>query len=194
MTCLCLTRNRRQWLPQAIRCYQAQTYPNRELLIIADGEPVHDLIPDDPSIRYVHIAGHSQIGAKRNLGCERARGEVIAHWDDDDYSAPGRLRDQVERLEGFGVTGYRTLRFTDGTRWWLYSGASNYAPGSTLCYRKSFWESNKFPDIQIGEDQSFVTKARNTLVLSDAGDLMHATIHPGNTSPRQLDTKQWKEL
>ncbi len=52
VTCLCLTRNRRAWLPRAIGCFLAQTYEERELLIVDDGdEGVTDLVPDDPRIR-----------------------------------------------------------------------------------------------------------------------------------------------
>ena len=47
VTCMMLTRNRREWLPRAIACYQAQTYANRELLIVMDGEDTRDAIPAD---------------------------------------------------------------------------------------------------------------------------------------------------
>ena len=38
------------------------------------------------------------LGAKLNLACDYARGEIIAHWDDDDWYAPRRLSTQVEAL------------------------------------------------------------------------------------------------
>ena len=77
---------------------------------------MRDLLPDDASIRLVHIEQGRTIGEKRNFGAGRARGAVIAHWDDDDYSAPDRLEDQVGRLlqSGKAVTGYFAMRFTDG--------------------------------------------------------------------------------
>jgi hypothetical protein len=42
--------------------------------------------------------------------------------------------------------------------------------------------------VQIGEDNQFVAvaSAAGELVTADAGDLMHATIHRGNTSPRKM--------
>lgn len=196
MTCLCLTRNRRQWLPKAIQCYQTQTYPHRELLILSDGDDVRDLVPDEPGIRHVHLAGAATIGEKRNLGCEYARGEVIAHWDDDDYSAPHRLSDQIERLVASGkpVTGYHTLRFTDGREWRKYCGASNYALGTSLVYRKEWWMAHRFESIQVGEDNSFVATAckHAAITSADAGDLMHATVHTGNTSPKNWTGDSWK--
>src|SRR3954465_8432998 len=101
VTCLCLTRNRREWLPRAIACFQAQTYERRELLIVADGDDVRDLVAGLPALPPGTLGctgARLGIGAKRNWGCQRATGELIAHWDDDDYSAPTRLADQVARL------------------------------------------------------------------------------------------------
>lgn len=198
MTCLCLTRNRRKLLRRAISCFRSQTHPNRELLILADGEDVRDLVPADAPVRLLHLSGHAEIGAKRNLGCERAAGEIIAHWDDDDWSAPERLDDQVARLlaSGRAVTGYRSMRFTDGARWWLYRGAADYALGTSLCFRRAWWERHRFPALQIGEDNEFVRAAAATgqLETADAGELMWATIHAGNTSPRRLSGANWAEL
>ena len=188
MTCLCLTRNRRTWLPKAIACFQSQTHRNAELLILADGEDVRDLVPDDARIRLIHLEGPIGIGDKRNFGCLRAAGGAIAHWDDDDHSAPERLADQLRRLaeSGKSVTGYRSMRFTDGERWWMYAGAVNYALGTSLFYRTEWWRSNRFASVQVGEDNQFVANAsaQRELVTADAGSLMYATIHPGNTSPR----------
>jgi glycosyltransferase involved in cell wall biosynthesis len=193
-----VTRNRSTWLLKAIEHFRLQTHVNRELLIVADGDSVRDLIPESTQIRLIEVASPIEIGAKRNFGCERAAGEVIAHWDDDDYSAPGRLADQMERLASSGkaVTGYRTMRFTDGADWWLYEGSPLYALGTSLCYRKDWWRKHPFPARNIGEDNEFVTAAavRGELAVSEAGDLMHATIHPGNTSVRQLSGASWKRL
>jgi len=197
VTALCITRNRRTWLPQAIQCFLAQTYRPLELLIVADGEDVRDLVPNDQRIRLIHIDRTMHIGDKRNFGCQHARGEVIVHWDDDEFCAPNRVTDQVSRLveSGKSVTGYNSMRFTDGTNWWQYQGAADYALGTSLCYRKSYWEENKFPSMQIGEDLIFSNMAafNREFIVADAGDLMHATIHSQNTSPRTLGSA-WTKL
>jgi glycosyltransferase involved in cell wall biosynthesis len=191
VTALCITRNRRQWLPKAIACFLSQTYHYREMLIIADGEDVKDLVPDDDRIRLIQLEGSMRIGEKRNYGCERAHGDVIAHWDDDDYSAPDRLKDQIARLTSSGkaCTGYRTMRFTDGTHSWMYEGVPLYAVGTSLCYRRDWWASNPFLSKQVGEDGEFLkaAAAAKQIEVADAGNLMYATIHQGNTSPRDVN-------
>jgi glycosyltransferase involved in cell wall biosynthesis len=55
------------------------------MLILADGEDVKDLVPSDERIRLIHLAESRSIGEKRNFGCERSSGEIICHWDDDDW-------------------------------------------------------------------------------------------------------------
>lgn len=200
MTCLCLTRNRRQWLPIAIQCFINQTYPNRELLIIADGTDVRDLLPDDDRIRLHQIDRPAEIGEKRNFGCSLAAGEIIAHWDDDDFSAPERLDHQVSRLResGKAVTGYRSMRFIrDDGRAWQFNYPAGKVLGTSLCYRRDWWEQNKFPAIQIQEDAEFVVKAYNQRQIDDVPEdlgLMYATIHGNNTSPRDLQNPCYRAL
>jgi glycosyltransferase involved in cell wall biosynthesis len=161
------------------------------MIIVADGEDVRDLIPNDERITLIHLAETRSIGEKRNFGCERADGEFICHWDDDDSSGPERLASQIETLCRDGnkaVAGFHSMRFTDGERWYKYIGTQNYALGTSLCYRKDWWAVNRFQALQVGEDNHFVSSAHaaRRLVTADAGDLMYATIHKGNTSPRSF--------
>jgi O-antigen biosynthesis protein len=156
---------------------------------------VRDLVPEDDRIRLIHISDGFEIGGKRNFGCERARGEVICTFDDDDHSEPGRMADQIGRLieSGKSVTGYFAMRFTDGARWWQYTGDRDFALGTSLCYRREWWTGHQFPAVQIGEDNAFVSAASagGQLVTADANGLMYATVHEGNTSPRNMGDR-WK--
>lgn len=194
-----LTRNRRKWLPKAIACFQSQTYKNRELLIIADGEDVKDLIPDDPRIRLIHIESGRTIGEKRNFGVSHSRDALVCHWDDDDWSAPERLVDQVGRLQesGLAVTGYSSMLFTDGAAWWRWTyDYPGFALGTSLCYSREWAIEHPFPALQVHEDGEFVLEARRyrKVVSVDAGELMVATIHAGNTSRRTLTGDGWEKL
>lgn len=196
VSCLCLTRNRRQWLPRAIQCFRNQTWINKELIILADGEDVSDLASDD--IRYVHISEGSTIGEKRNIGSELAFGDVVISWDDDDWSAPGRIVDQVGRLRESNkqVTSYHSMLFTDGIKWWKFCGDSTANLGTSICYQNDFWAKHKFSAKQIGEDGDFIKAAarEKQLISTDAGLLMVASIHRANTSTRSLLGNQWKKI
>jgi glycosyltransferase involved in cell wall biosynthesis len=88
VTCIVPTADRRLFVPQAVAQFLQQDYANRELIVLDDGaQSVEDLMPDDPRVRYVRDERKSPVGIKRNRLCELARGDVIVHWDDDDWMA-----------------------------------------------------------------------------------------------------------
>jgi glycosyltransferase involved in cell wall biosynthesis len=193
------TRGRSSFVARALACFDSQTWPDKELVIADDAD--HPSFPDGlrarQEIQYDCLPRRLSIGAKRNVCCSRATGEIIWHLDDDDWSAPERMADQVNRLleTGKPVTGYSALEFRDDTRRWLYaSRAPDYAPGSTLCYTRAWWISHPFVDRDVREDGQFTDEAKGNISVVDAGGLMWASIHPGNTSPRDLRTKEWSQL
>src|SRR5262249_6596674 len=96
VSCVMPTADRRLFVPHAIRYFQSQDYGNKELVIVDDGaESIADLVPEDPCIRYVRLTGQRPLGTKRNECVEACRGELIMHWDDDDWMAPHRITYQV---------------------------------------------------------------------------------------------------
>lgn len=195
VTCVCVTRNRRRFLPEAIDCYRKQTYTPRKLLIVADGEDVSDLIPrEDQTIRYVHLADRpGTVGDKRNIANNLTDTELIAHWDDDDYSKPDRLTHEIGLLafdkRRRSVIGYHTMLFTaDGKEWWQYNGPNNYAAGTSLLYKRDFWAWHPFNAKDNGEDGDFVWDAwrANQLITTPNENHMYATIHEENTCPYEV--------
>lgn len=190
------TRGRHEFAAAAIGQWLAQTYPYTELIILDDincrsfrSEPFF------PNVRYM-VSPLKDIGPKRNLACAIAAGEVIAHWDDDDIYAPDRIEDQLTRLveSGAEITGYCPLVFVNeaGEQWEYRSGNPHYAPGATLMYRRSAWESKPFTPVHTGEDTAFIA-GRNAVVVPGGGHMM-ARIHRGNTSPRALHNQAYRRL
>lgn len=192
VTAICPTRNRRSWIERSIRTFQRQTYQPKELLVVEDGnDDCSDLIPD--GVRYLRLAGEHSIGWKRNFCCEHAHGSIIVHWDDDDWSHPERISEQVAAIEaGAPVVGYHTIPFDGpGDQAWLYSGHSQYALGTSLCYRRDWWRQNPFPNERICEDEHFVRRATAVIQCFDGRNRMVATTHQANTSPRNTRGRQW---
>ena len=73
VSCIMPTYNRRRYVAQAILYFLRQDYPNRELIILDDGDDrVADLAPSDDRIRYIALDRRMILGAKRNLACELA--------------------------------------------------------------------------------------------------------------------------
>jgi glycosyltransferase involved in cell wall biosynthesis len=195
------TANRRHFIPSAIRLFHTQDYANKQLLIVDDGEDsVADLIPLHPQITYIRKEGRSRVGAKRNFACDIARGEIILHWDDDDWYAPWRIRYQVEALESesFDICGIDRVFFADTAdeEAWEYvypRGTAQWVCGATLCYRKSFWQKHQFVDVARGEDTRFVLTARGARVgVLEDNRFFVARIHSGNTSRKRTSDRRWQ--
>jgi glycosyltransferase involved in cell wall biosynthesis len=93
------TRDRAHLLGNAIRSVTGQFYRNWELIIVDDGSV--DATPDlvgtfhgDPRINYERRSAQG-VGAARNAGLMRARGELVAYLDDDNLWYPGFLSGMV---------------------------------------------------------------------------------------------------
>ena len=202
VSCIMPTRGRRAFVPRAIRLFREQTYARRELVVVDDGEDsVADLVPAEDGFRYFRFEAPAVLGAKRNFACEQSCGAIIAHWDDDDWYPPWRLARQVEALATGDaiITGSSTVFFHDASacRAWLYqyAGADPYLVGSTLAYRRAYWQYRQFPAIAVCEDVDFVRFARSQS-LRDLREpsLCVASIHGGNTSPRRIVGPYWQEV
>jgi hypothetical protein len=203
VSCIMPTANRRHFVPEAIACFLRQDYASCELLILDDGaEAVEDLVPDEPRVRYVRCEPGLTLGGKRNRACELAAGEIIAHWDDDDWYPPNRLSRQVIALidRDADVCGSSRLyyRDTDRTRAWEYAYQRPGRPwvaGNTLAYRRVAWERTRFRDVRVGEDSHFVWRHAGSRVVDLADPrLCVGTIHPGNTSPKRPAGTYWKSV
>jgi glycosyltransferase involved in cell wall biosynthesis len=110
------TFGREDFLAQTLRCVQHQTYPHIEWLILDDSPDPSPLLgnPADSRFRYEHSARRLSIGEKRNRLIAGARGEFIAHFDDDDYYAPRFLETMVSSLDG------NRAEFANLCSWYLY--------------------------------------------------------------------------
>ncbi|MFL5542866.1 MAG: glycosyltransferase, partial [Longimicrobiaceae bacterium] len=198
VSCLMPTADRRRFVPRAIELFLRQDYAARELVIVDDGrDAVEDLVPADPRIRYVRAERSATLGAKRNLACSLARGELLLHWDDDDWTAPDRLTRQVGALlaSGADVCGLSVVRYFDPAARlaWEYrwtDGARPWVGGNTLLYRRAAWERRPFPGLNVGEDTRWVWSQGSVHAMTDSR-FFAALVHPRNTSRKQTRGSRW---
>lgn len=203
ISCILPTANRREFIPQALALFAAQDYPNTELIIVDDGEDsVADLIPAQANIRYQRLPQRLTIGAKRNLACELANGEFIAHWDDDDWYAPTRLSYQLAQLQASGamICGLDRVLFHEpqAGQAWEYRYPPNEKPwayGATLLYRRDWWQQHPFADVMIGEDNRFVWQASAQQLLRLAEVSWYVgLVHEHNTSRKNTRDQRWRRI
>jgi glycosyltransferase involved in cell wall biosynthesis len=176
VTAVCPIVGRAKYLPMVIDSFLSQTYEfnSLELLIVEDGGHVlENLIPQSEQIRYIHLEGKRNTGAKRNISNSLAWGEIICHFDSDDFSCRERIAQQVKFLTenkrhmAVGFSDVLYYRESDGgTFKYKYSGRGAYSVGTALCYYKDYWAENRFTEKEVGEDLDFVLKAQVQGVLA----------------------------
>jgi glycosyltransferase involved in cell wall biosynthesis len=201
VSCIMPTRDRREFIAQSIGYFLRQDYPERELLIVDDGKrDINDLIPGDQRVRYVRLEKPHSLGEKRNIGNELARGELIAHWDDDDWMAADRLSRQVHELSAAeaDICGTRELLYYNpgAGQAWRYQYPELQRPwlaGGTLIYRRELWSRNPFPHITVGEDSAFVRRLGSAKfhAMRDASFYV-GIIHQANACGKNTAGPRWE--
>ncbi len=124
--CVCLTRDRPEMLKRAIACFQAQTY-RRKFICAYDTSPGAQPIRDNiasPTGAFEGSILHFPDNAGKSIGwlrneialhhCEATIApDIFIHWDDDDWSHPERIAEQVALLKASGkeAVGFREMLF-----------------------------------------------------------------------------------
>jgi glycosyltransferase involved in cell wall biosynthesis len=189
---VCPTRNRYKFLPGLIDCFLSQQYDgDMELVILDDSDTPSWIEGSWESRRNVKYSWQPQglsTGLKRNAANTNAKGDIIIHADDDDWSHPDRTASQVSFLQESGklLTGYHSYlyyRMSDGAGFkYNQPDFRPHAGGSSMCYWRSTWDKVKFTDRPIGEDFIFTVQVgRENIASEDGCGMLVARQHSGNT-------------
>ena len=97
------TYNRAHLIGETIQSVIDQTYSNWELIIVDDGseDDTKNIIDKfaDKRIHYFAIDHCGIFGKVRNVGMQRANGDLIAFLDSDDLWKPNKLSFQLSLLK-----------------------------------------------------------------------------------------------
>lgn len=208
ISCLTVTAQRLTMLKEAIACFAAQTYPNKEMVIAVTGDArYYNAISDHldhlgrNDIRLLRASCSSSLGAARNLTMDAANGAYFCQWDDDDLYHPERLRLQYEALHKAGadasfLTDLLQFYSDEFALYWLdwtfyaHRGLDKMMlPGSMLVRRD---DRLRYPDsgthARAGEDNAFrsqVFKHLHPVSLSGCGFLYVYRYHGRNIYGRE---------
>ena len=191
------TYNRRRFLPLAVACYRAQTYPKSrmEWVVIDDGDDdVSDffaaLAAAEPelNVRFIRHATRARIGAKRNELHREARGDILVSWDDDDYYPPDRVAHVVDCFAAapdVQVAGCSTLYiyFSDVRAIYrLGPFTRRHATNGTMAVRRAFALSHFYDEsVSHGEEESFLERFSFPMIQLSPLKVMLVMSHNSNT-------------
>ena len=168
-------------------------------MVVDDGDdPVEDLVSNLQNARYVRLPRRLTIGAKRNLACEQARGEIIAHWDDDDWYSPDRLRYQAAPIIAgeADITGLENAFVLDlsSRQFWSTGPAlhrrmfvGNVHGGTIVFRRQLFTEGLRYPEVNLAEDAWLLHRGIS------AGKRLVRLSNPGLFVYVRHGTNAWRE-
>lgn len=160
----------------AIDDYCAQTYPNREIVLVADGRADPMVLDEVRAVLAQRQLSHRlemappdlSLGGLRNLSRRVARGDLHCVWDDDDRYHPERLERQVTALLASGKEGLCLAQvmqvFPASAELYVTNWTATEAggfPGSLLLRRES---PVRYPETgdesRLGEDTNLLRQLR----------------------------------
>ena len=184
LSCIMATRNRRSFFQVALRCFQRQTRPNVELVVIDDGEEtVADLCEGVSNVCYVRVNRPTLLGAKLNMGIEASRGTLLQKLDDDDYYRPEFLATAARHLpkEGDHIVAWCCFRILLAGEDRLRDSGHGWRAGGTLCFHRSLWEQHPFRSLPRAVDRWFVDDSGSRLIRVCAPEQYLLVRHGKNT-------------
>jgi hypothetical protein len=197
-----ITKDRRSFIPLAKYCFLSQAYPEDKLewVIVDDGkDQIKDLVSDLPNVKYILCDDREEgwtIGAKRNLGVQRASHDILVMMDDDDVYPNNSLVTRVAMMLAGPVP--RECSFcTVLPSFEIHEKKSfmNVPPitlpmaqrvsEATLCFTRDFWRHTPFPEVQIAEGGAFLHGREAMCREISPQDVIVSLCHKKTTSDRK---------
>jgi glycosyltransferase involved in cell wall biosynthesis len=191
-----VTADRPQFVMRAIRLFELQSYPHRELVIVDDGEcDLSQLIEQSPHrdlVRYIRLPSCPRLtlGELRNLSIANARGSWCIQWDDDEWYHHTRIEKQIEiavqTRVGASVLKWTLMHVNDSTNdvgKRLFRTDVGIGTPGTILFRRDL--APTYPHLSRNEDAAFMRGVRDVQGLAVMGPefshLFVRVFHGGNT-------------
>ena len=186
VSCVMVTRGDIKLISSSLYCFNIQSYPNKELIIVYDGSESHlENFLRDMSlshVRLIKVRNKSSLGELRNIAISSAAGEIICQWDDDDLYDKDRLKVQTSTLLNQKISAVFLKRLLI---WWpvkeiLAISRRRAWEGSMLAFKSCV---PSYPAVARGEDSIVVEEMFRTekIGLLDCPFVYCYTIHSNNT-------------
>lgn len=196
------TRDRPEFFSNIQRNFFRQNYDlsRMELIIGDDSDKSNELlIQKHKNINYIFLEKMS-IGKKRNILCERSKGDIIIFMDDDDYYPPNKVSHVVDKLwnSKYLVSGSSEMYvyyicydkiFKFGPYRTEGLSSINHATCGTLSFKKEYFKNNKFPDKNSAEEKIFLNNYKTKVLQLDSLKSILCISHLDNTVDKHKHLK-----
>lgn len=156
-------------LKNILENFNRQDLKEKELIIIINNNSIDEnqwknLVSKYENIKIYKLSENISLGRCLNFGVNKAKFNIIAKFDDDDYYGPKYLSDSLKafdetdaKLIGKGATfvylvGKKILTIRNPHEENKYT---NFVNGSTLIFKKNIFKKVKFQDKNIAEGINF---------------------------------------
>ncbi len=202
-----LVHNRPQFIKNACLNLLSSDYPREKMewVVVDDSDP--DTSPSNLVVQfeqqfapgrvvYIPLTRKKSIGAKRNLGVEKATANIILMMDDDDHYPSTSFRRRVAYL----LKGRKRFDCATCTMIAMYDlmkgqSAVNVPPytlslaercsEATLTFTRDFWKARPFPDVSMAEGEGFLKGRSDQVVEMPPQQIIVAMNHNSNSSTRR---------
>lgn len=187
VVCVCPTYKRPELLANAVACYEAQTYANRELLILDDAGQIAECCGDKWSLQSIPNR-FPTLMQKFNALISSAKSEIIVPWEDDDIYLPDHLQIIVNAITEHDAEFITPARvFSNYGGKWRDEKADGRFHGS-WAYAKNLWNFvGRYLDVGLIFDQDLrarmmkevaeVKTTKNTYVYRWGNPTYHGSSH-----------------
>jgi glycosyltransferase involved in cell wall biosynthesis len=187
VSALMVTRGSLDLVRCAVSSFRAQTWPNRELVVVCDAvtPELRDFI-SGANERLIEAPLGLTLGHLRNVSIAHSLGEYVVQWDDDDLYDPNRISIAVRALLRCGVS---AVFMRQWLIWWqsrdlLALSGRRIWEGSMLARREAV---PVYPSMSKSEDSALVDMLTrlHSYALIDAPTLYCYRITGENTWSEQ---------
>ena len=198
------TYNRREFIPNIIKCVQNQTYPKDriEWVIIDDGtDKIEDLIKDISFVKYFKYDEKMKLGKKRNLMHDKTKGDILIYMDDDDYYPNDRVEHAVTSL----INNPKILMAGSSEMFCYFKHIDkiyktgpygpNHATAGTFAFKRALLKQTKYDnEASSGEEKFFLKNHTIPVIQLDPMKSILVIAHNSNTFDKQVTIEKKNEL
>lgn len=189
-----VTADRRHLMKRAVKCFNFQTYSNKELVVVDDGkQDLTEALKEvtDKQLTYIKLSPSEDntLGKLRNVSLQKASGDFLIQWDDDDWYHPDRIKIQAEYLmQGYDACCLSgALMHLDTPQFMHHPYVGNLPEGipGSIMHRND--PSVTYPHTRRAEDTVFLKEwmQKNYLQLPDQYSYLFIRCYHGNNTWEQ---------